>query len=301
LGFSIIPVVHQTKTPAVKWSQFQVRKATSEELSSWFGGPEPRNIGVVTGLVSCNLSAIDFDSTEMYRRFFDAPRLESETIAVRTSRGVHVYTRSATTVRSFRIPELEIDVKSEGSFVLAPPSVHPSGHVYSFLNPSVKHVIEVENLVESIWLRAEQLGIKRPKHVQHFTPVIENPQTTYPPYRGRTPICIERLLEGVSVGKRDDAAIRLAQYYLISGLDARRIVIVLLEWNRRNRPPIGEGRDDPRNVEAYFNEKVRSATRTGRFGCSSLSTVSGICVGSKNCEFFHHGRRMKKWKIRIHH
>lgn len=301
MGFSIIPVVHQTKTPAVKWSQFQVRRATSEELSSWFGGPGPRNIGVVTGLVSCNLSVIDFDSTDMYRRFFDAGRLESETIAVGTSRGVHVYTRSPTAVRSFRIPELEIDVKSEGSFVLAPPSTHPSGHTYSFLNPNVKHVIEVENLVESIWVRAEQLGVKKRRHIQPFTPRIENPQTTYPVYRGRTPVCIERLLEGVCLGKRDDAAVRLAQYYVISGLDPRRIVTVLLEWNRRNSPPIGQGPDDPRNVEAYFDEKVRSATRTGRFGCSSLSILSGICVGSKNCEFFHHGRRMKKWRIRIHH
>ncbi|MEK9157970.1 MAG: bifunctional DNA primase/polymerase, partial [Patescibacteria group bacterium] len=51
LGFSIIPV-SRDKTPLIQWKEFQTRRATKDEIKSWFEQFPDMNIGVVTGSIS---------------------------------------------------------------------------------------------------------------------------------------------------------------------------------------------------------------------------------------------------------
>lgn len=293
LRFNIIPVAFRTKKPLVPWKQFQESKATPEEIASWFDGSEPRNIGVVTGWISGGLIVIDFDFLNMYRKFFIPEKIESQTLTVRTSRGCHVYVRTLTTPpRSFKIPQLQIDVKAEGSFVLAPPSTHPSGHVYSFQNPSIREVLEVEGLEESMWRRARELGVVLPTLPTHIP--IEGRKAAPTGYRGPDPVCIRQMLQGVAKGIRDDSAVRLARYlHVVRDLGVEEALQVLMDWNRRNRPPIGEASDDPCDLTRYFKEKIASGKRAA-FGCSSLKLISGLCCGFDQCEFHQWLRRRRK-------
>jgi len=297
LGFSIIPLIYKSKHPLVSWKGYQTRHPTDAELEEWLSR-EPRNIGVVTGTISGNLAVLDFDEESFYCKFFTKhEELEKITLVVKPSRGSHVYLKNDQPIRSFKIPELKLDVKAEGSFVVVPPSVHPSGHVYSFINPEVREVAVVSDLENMIWKRAAELGVKK----WLPTPIESKLAVGGTHYRGEDPVCIKAILKGVQYGSRDEAAVRLARYLHIErGYSTDETLHILLEWNHGNIPPVGQHSDDPGDIERYFMDKIRSAEKTGRFGCASLSRIAGICCGRDQCEFFKFTkRRKKKWSITI--
>ncbi|MCD6421889.1 bifunctional DNA primase/polymerase [bacterium] len=167
LGFSVIPLIYGEKRPKIQWEEFQRRKPTEAELDKWFS--EKANIGIICGAVSGNLVVLDFDSMEAYRRAFSKyEQLEKETIIVKTARGIQVYFRSDKPVPSMRFPDIKLDVKGEGSYVVAPPSLHPSGVQYRFLNPAIDKIALIPNFEESLWNLLElKFGIKKPKEFEN--------------------------------------------------------------------------------------------------------------------------------------
>jgi len=68
-----------------------------------------------------------------------------ETFTVRTYRGYHVYIRTPKPVRGGK-KSGDIDVRGEGQYVLAPPSVHPEGVTYELISDR-----EVRKLSEDEW------------------------------------------------------------------------------------------------------------------------------------------------------
>jgi len=163
------------------------------------------------------------------------------------------------------------------------------------LNQVVPAIL-LENEIQRIWKEIEKRK-KSKKIEKKFKPKL---------YRGVNPICIRKMLDGVKYGKRDEVAIRLARFFHTErGLSGDKTLKILLEWNERNDPPIGEMKDplDPLDVIRYFLEKIESAGKTSHsFGCESLRKVSGICSGRDQCEFFNFSkskRRGKKWSITI--
>ena len=49
-GLSVIPIKPGSKVAAVKWQEFQTRKATEEEIRKWFGNGSGNGIGIVTAV-----------------------------------------------------------------------------------------------------------------------------------------------------------------------------------------------------------------------------------------------------------
>lgn len=128
LGFSIIPLQgarnpQQPKLPAIRWARYQHTVATDEELHDWFSAEPEAGIGIVCGRVS-RLMVLDFDDApeaSEFRHLF--PDL-IHTLVVRSgTRGLpHFY---------FRLPMGKVvptaaygrvDVRGEGSYVVAPPT-----------------------------------------------------------------------------------------------------------------------------------------------------------------------------------
>jgi hypothetical protein len=283
LGFAVIPVAYKDKKPLISWEEFQHRKPTEEELASWFMR-ERLNIGVVCGNVSNNLVVLDFDSPKAYTDFFPGHReLEKTTMVVATKKGYHVYLRSAEPMKSFRIPELQLEVRSDGNYVVAPPSIHPQPDEegrelqYRFVNPSVDEVSLVGNLQTTIFRRAEQLGVKRCR-MRETQPhdALKEFLLTGRPYRGPHPPCLLTLLEGVPEGRRNDTCIKIASYLLtFRRMSPRKVLNVLLDWNQRNLPPMSE-----REVSAVVDSETK---RRYRFGCESLQDV----CSPKECPLLH--------------
>jgi hypothetical protein len=145
LGFSVIPIRYLEKAPPlVRWEEFQHRQPTLADVEDWFSRYKTFNVAVVTGRVS-RLLVIDFDDYDIYEEWLQGLPLRYRlvvynfTIRVKTPRGVHVYIRPENVEL---IPpckkdySMGIDIKGEGGYVVAPPSVIRPGNRYRFMEGS---------------------------------------------------------------------------------------------------------------------------------------------------------------------
>jgi len=166
LGLSMIPVRAGRKEPDLsKWEQYQKRRPEDKEFNDWFS--QPRNIGIVCGAVSGGLEVLDFDDPRAFRyTFHDLKESVSQTLVAETGRGVHVYLRlkgggkpktTSYRRREKKLAWLPLDIRGEGSYVVAPPSVHPSGKPYRFLGEA-SDILEIEEstLRQRLDQRAEE-------------------------------------------------------------------------------------------------------------------------------------------------
>ncbi len=133
-GWHVVPLLPKTKRPEVKWTQYQHESPTEADLHGWFATGDS-NVGVITGRAS-GLVVVDTDSAEAtgeIRRLLDG-----DTLRVSSSRGEHFYFRHPTDIdidianQAKLLPE--VDVRANGGYVVAPPSTHPDGHRYSWIN-----------------------------------------------------------------------------------------------------------------------------------------------------------------------
>ncbi|HDI74977.1 MAG TPA: DNA primase [Thermoprotei archaeon] len=143
-GLSVIPLRYRDKVPTIEWKKYQVEKPTEDEVREWFS--KRRNIGIVCGSISNNLIVVDFDNRETYRRWVanlpETLRLPLQwTWVVETGKGYHVYFYAPEVVRTKPRLKEGIDIKAEGGYVVAPPSIHPSGKQYKFIQGPPLHDI----------------------------------------------------------------------------------------------------------------------------------------------------------------
>lgn len=129
-GFSVVPV-KKDKTPLVKWQEYQHKRATEEEITSWWTQWPEANIAVVTGRIS-DLTVIDWDNKgealpEGWE--YDTPTVASG------GGGKHWWFRyqEGVTNKTRFLPFF--DIRSEGGYIIAPPSIHVSGTPYTWEKP----------------------------------------------------------------------------------------------------------------------------------------------------------------------
>ena len=132
-GFSIIPV-GKDKAPLLKtWTEFQSRIATVDEVEGWFKQyGAAMQIGIVTGKVS-GITVIDVESGGYWN---DLP----ETVIAKTGGdGRHYYYCYTDIKNAVKLWPLT-DIKSEGGYVVAAPSVSTKGS-YVWLQPLQRDVL----------------------------------------------------------------------------------------------------------------------------------------------------------------
>jgi hypothetical protein len=265
LGLCVLPAVYGGKRPAIDWRGYQDRKPADAEVEAWFNDGREHNIAIVCGPVSDNFVVLDFDDVEIYKNFFDTTKLEAKFPVVRTGGGKrHVWTRTPNPISSFRIPQIHLEVRSMGNIVIAPPSLHPSGSLYEFINPEVKEIPTVKDLAQAVWGTAEaKFGVRPPTFLPREAGEFGEKRQVGKPWKGRHPPCIKKLLEGVGEGFRNEAAVRLASYFLFTrDIEPCKVRERLLAWNELNRPPL-----PIRELESV----IRSALHRGyTFGCRGL-------------------------------
>lgn len=219
-GLSFFPVPYKSKQAIIEWKQYQARLPTDEEIAGWKSNGNS-NFAVVCGAVSGNLVVIDFDSKERFHKYLDLfldqdIDLFTYTRIVRTQKGAHVYFRLPASIKSQKFPE--IDIKAEGGYVIAPPSVHPTGSIYEICNPGVP-IRQIQDL-KAVYIDLKQ---KLPKAAT-----------------ASNPSWVSQLLLGVKEGSRDESAKRLIGYFR-NTLPAEVTEQIMLDWNQKNRPPLDEG------------------------------------------------------------
>lgn len=133
LGLSVIPLKPRSKNPLLKsWSEYQVRKPTLLEINDWFkSGLE--NIGIVLGKVS-NLIVLDADSQKGISWLLEH-KLHSP-VSVLSGEGKHLWFKYNGEKTSYlwkgQNEHEEVRLRSDGLYIVAPPSIHPSGLRYRF-------------------------------------------------------------------------------------------------------------------------------------------------------------------------
>lgn len=254
---SIIPIAYKTKTASVPWREYQKHRPEVGELAEWFWDNEPKNIGIVCGKVSGNLTVLDFDKEDKWAEWLKSwgedrrGSIYEATPVAKTGRGYQVYFRTRYPTPKARLDG--IDIQGEGSYVVAPPSIHPSGKEYQFINPDIDRILEVKDLAE--------LGIEVKRASNE----------------------LERTLEGTREGERNESAFKLARLLRDNGVSLESCKEFLATWNERNAPPLPARELEETIGSAYSGDRgltqsVREfVTQThGTFSTRQLDDELGI-------------------------
>ncbi|HMS23161.1 MAG TPA: bifunctional DNA primase/polymerase [Candidatus Levybacteria bacterium] len=210
IGWSIIPV-DSNKKPLIKWEEYQKRIPSIDEIEKWFSQWPNANIGIVTGSIS-KLIVVDIDprhggTNELFKEY-------KTPCSITGGGGWHYYFTSSTfiTNRAGVLPG--IDIRGEGGYVIAPPSIHSSGGSYKWLiTPREATISEFPS-----WI-FQAVEKKQDKNDW------------------------QTVLSGVSEGERNTSAARVIGKLLsvFPSSEWEEFVLPLItDWNNQNNPPLSE-------------------------------------------------------------
>lgn len=151
MGLSIIPV-GKDKKPFIKWEEFQKHIVSEDEIKLWFQKWPNANIGIVTGIIS-GMAIIDIDEPEQAKPVLDTLIPDSLIIpSVSTPRGgQHLYFRCADHRLSNNTKVIPgCDLRANGGYVVAPPSVNSNGKAYAWLEGLSIHDVELPPLPDAV-------------------------------------------------------------------------------------------------------------------------------------------------------
>jgi hypothetical protein len=222
LGWSVIPVRPGNKRPAIRWLEYQHRQPGEDEIGRWFDRWPGDNIGIVTGRVS-GLVVIDIDSKHggdqsLYRLEKEHGPLPRTVEAVTGGGGRHIYYAHPGGVVPNKIAIAPgVDVRGDGGYVVAPPSLHASGKRYAWAPSRDPVGTALAPLPD--WLLRQLTAEEKHGH----------------------PLVYWRKLikEGVPEGERNKTIASVAGHLLWYGVDPDVALELLLCWNEvRCRPPL---------------------------------------------------------------
>lgn len=167
-GFNPIPCGYGTKKPLINWGMFQDQRPDARLIPIWFRNTV--NIALICGVGG--LTVIDFDNMQIYRdwllwaaKFGGLPAIVAQfSRRAQTARGIHIYIRTIEVVNGFKLAPYPIDIKARGGYVIAPPSLHPSGAYYKFLNPNapIMQVFNVFSILPARWVEESKQPLTPP-------------------------------------------------------------------------------------------------------------------------------------------
>lgn len=254
-GFSIIPI-GKDKKPLIKWKEFQVRKPTEEEVRQWCASPGITGIGIVTGKIS-GLLVLDIEKGVNIAEL-DIPG----TPTVKTGGdGWHIYFSNADheELPNFTRFRDKMDIRGEGGYVIAPPSLHPSGGQYAW-------DINLERSLAPIpqWLLDELLHPKIDK-----APVV-------------------KIEDGVPAGQRNESAAKYVGQLLVNIPPEEweaKVFPDLVAWNLKCKPPLPE--EELRSVyesicqreaQKHMPEPVIDVSQFKPMSLQELSETLGLTI-----------------------
>ncbi len=212
--WSIIPI-GKNKRPLISWKKYQTELALEKEVIGWFKKYPQANIAVVTGKIS-NLAVVDIDprhggSDEYFK--------DIVTVKVKTGGdGLHLYFGYEDGIQNHVAIKEGIDIRGEGGYVIAPPSIHPSGKPYEWL-------VDPDNSIAPL-----------PKFLKDWI-------TEWVPV-GSSSKWKEEVLNGVSEGQRNNTAASVAGKLLKRHPRVEwntEAWMHLKNWNEaKNKPPLSE-------------------------------------------------------------
>lgn len=225
LGLAVFPLAYRNKVPAIEGG---CKAATTEKskIERWWNQNPRYNIGIATGNKSNGLVVIDLDvdknkgidGYEVLRDWQNKHGELPETWQSITGRGGYHYFYKDTITHSNKVGLYEgVDIRGEGGYIVAPPSVHPNGNTYEWeQEPKEYEIAQVDDIVNDFF-KGEKQRIDS-EHKTNF-----------------------RVPELIPEGKRVDTIVRLIASLRTKGLDDDAIkAAVRVENEKRCNPPLKE-------------------------------------------------------------
>jgi hypothetical protein len=215
-GLSIIPI-GSDKKPLIPWKEYQTCFPTEEKVESWFLKFPKAMIGIVTGEVS-GLLVIDCDSEAAYRKVQELLPDSFLTCIAKTPRGYHIYLvyPKGQSIGNAAGIMPGVDLRGEGGYVIAPPSINETGKAYA-------------------WLEGLSIFQQAPAPLPHDSYILINYNTNR--------ACghfVDNAQKMFTLGRRDDDLFHVANC-LIKGGMAEPECLQLLEILSKNcKPPFPE-------------------------------------------------------------
>jgi hypothetical protein len=213
-GWSVLPLHAHDKRPIIRWEVLQNSRPAKSDVMGWYRRWPSANIGIVTGEIS-NLLVLDVDPKHggdnslerLERRFGQLPTTVEATTG---GGGRHLYFLHPGGFIRNRVGLAQgIDLRGDGGYIVAPPSVHPNGQSYVWATPLAP---------PPRWLFAIPGGPRARRTIADWRRLIR---------------------EGVPEGQRNSTIASLMGHLLWHGIDANVALELLLAWNRlRCRPPL---------------------------------------------------------------
>lgn len=222
-GWSVLPLRPRDKRPLILWEHLSSERPSEADVDAWFRRWPDANIGIVTGEIS-NLVVLDVDPKHggdaaidrLEHRFKPLPATVE---AITGGGGRHVYFAHPGGLTRNRVGWAQgIDLRGDGGYVVAPPSIHPSGRPYTWVPGRAPDEITLAPLPR--WIIVPVRG----------------------PRIGRSLSDWRRLVrQGVKEGQRNSTIASLTGHLLWHGVDAEVALELLLAWNRvRCCPPLDD-------------------------------------------------------------
>ena len=222
-GWSVLPLRPNDKRPLVVWEPLQNARPSAEQVSDWFSRWPKANIGIVTGEIS-NLMVLDIDPqhggdaslARLERQFGPLP----ETIeATSGGGGRHLYfAHPGGLIRNRTGLAQGIDLRGDGGYIVAPPSIHPNGRPYVWAADHSPEDVALAALPR--WLLLPAGGVRTRRTLSDWRGLVH---------------------EGVAEGQRNSSIASLAGHLLWHQIDPEIVLELLLGWNRlRCRPPLDD-------------------------------------------------------------
>ena len=140
LGLAVFPVVPRGKQPATSNG---CKDATTdrEQIERWWTINPEYNIGIAAGRLSGGLLVIDLDQNEdkgkdgyrVFKEWQNEHGVFPETWnSITGSGGYHFFYRDDATYKNKVNLYDGVDIRSDGGYIVAPPSIHPNGQAYQW-------------------------------------------------------------------------------------------------------------------------------------------------------------------------
>lgn len=164
-GFAVFPLKPKSKVPA---TEHGLKDATTDEekIRDWWSKCPDYNVGIATGEASGGLVVIDLDvdlekgkdGVAVYKEWTNTHGKHSKTWMSLTGRGgLHLLYRDSSKWKNTVGRNTGIDIRAEGGYIVAPPSIHPNGRLYEWVKggPGEMEIAEADDVVRN-FLRGQE-------------------------------------------------------------------------------------------------------------------------------------------------
>ena len=192
-GWPVFPLRPASKVPEGSLAPHGLNDASCDPsvITGWWRAAPAANVGLRTGV---GVDVVDLDGPEGRAALETrCPELFAAGAAVATGRGLHLYfAASGLASRAGVLPG--VDVRGTGGYVVAPPSAHPGGQRYRFVDPATGATLaQLPDVLRPV--PASFLDLARPDR---------------PDVPTRTPVALRAGIEAYALRALDDECAQVA-------------------------------------------------------------------------------------------